>query len=99
MEGPSGGDSGSISSLQSSSAAVGRLSVLVFSISPLPPFATHRGTLFIVGFRLRRSHRDEDRRYRSHEGETGMPHATRESDRVGASHFQPVRLLISIFIP
>jgi hypothetical protein len=90
MEEPSGGDSSSVFPLQSPPMAVGILSVLMFSISPPPPFVTHMGTLFIVGFRSRRSHRDEVRRHRSHEGETSMPHAARESDRVGASHLQPV---------
>jgi hypothetical protein len=35
--------------LQSPLAAADKLSVLAFSISPLPPFATRMGTLFIVG--------------------------------------------------
>jgi hypothetical protein len=99
MEEPSGGDSGGVSPLQSPLAAASRLSVLVFLISPLPPFATCRGTIIIVGFRSRQSHRDEDRRHRSHEGGTSMPHAARESDRVGAYHLQPVWLLVSIFSP
>jgi hypothetical protein len=43
--------------------AAGRLSILMFSISPPPPFMTHRGTLFIVGFRSRQSHRDKDRQH------------------------------------
>ena len=42
-----------------------------FCVSPLPPFETHRGTIFIVGFRSRRSHGDEDRRHRSLEGQIG----------------------------
>jgi hypothetical protein len=71
----------------------------MFSISLLPPFMTRRGTLFIVGFRSRWSHRDEDRRHRSHKGGTSMPHAARELDRVGASRLQPVGLLVSIFRP
>jgi hypothetical protein len=45
MEEPSRGDSGGVSLLQSSSAAAGRLSVSVFSISLPPPFTTHRGAL------------------------------------------------------
>jgi hypothetical protein len=61
MEEPSGGDSGGVSPLQSPPAAANILSVLVFLISPPPPFATRRGTIFIVGFRSRRSHRDKDR--------------------------------------
>jgi hypothetical protein len=99
MEEPSGGDSGGVSPLQSPPTAADRLSISVFSISLLPPFATRMRTLFIVGFRSRRSHRDEDRWHRSHEGGTGMPHAARESDRVGASHLQPVGLLVFIFSP
>jgi hypothetical protein len=99
MEEPSRGDSSGVSSLQSSPTTAGRLSVLVFSISPPPPFASRRGTLFIEGFRSRRSHRGEDRRHRSHKEGTSMPHTTRESDRVGASHLQPVGILVSIFIP
>jgi hypothetical protein len=99
MEEPFGGDSGGVSPLQSPPAAAGRLSILEFSISPPPPFATHIGTLFIVGLRSRRSHRDEDRRHQSHEGGTGMLHVARESDRVGASHLQPVGLLVFIFSP
>jgi hypothetical protein len=99
MEEPSGGDSGGVSLLQSPSAASDKLSILVFSISLPPPFVTHRGTLFIVGFRSRQSHRDEDRRHRSHEGRMSMPHAARESDRVGDSRLHPVGLLVSIFSP
>jgi hypothetical protein len=99
MEEPFRGDSGGISPLQSSLAATGSLSALVFLISPPPPFVTRRGTLFIVGFRSRRSHRDKDRRHRSHDGGTSMPHAARESDRVGASGLQPIGLLVSIFSP
>jgi hypothetical protein len=99
MEEPSGGDSGGVSSLQSPPVAAGRLSVSVFSISLPPPFMTRRGTLFTVGFRSRRSHRDEDRRHWSHEGEIGMPHVARESNRVAASHLQPVGILVFIFSP
>jgi hypothetical protein len=73
MEEPSGGDSGGVSSLRSSPAVAGRLSVLVFSISPPPSFATRWGTLYIVGFRSRRSPRDEDRRHRSHEEKRACP--------------------------
>jgi hypothetical protein len=70
---PSGGDSSGVSPLQSPSAVDGRLPVLMFSIPPLPHFATRKGGLFIVGFRSRWSHRDEDQWHQSHEGETSMP--------------------------
>jgi hypothetical protein len=53
MEEPSGGDFGGVSHLQSSPAVADKLSISVFMISPPPPFAPHRGNLFIVGFRSR----------------------------------------------
>jgi hypothetical protein len=43
MEEPSGGAFGGVSPLQSSPAVAGKLSVLVFSISLMPPFATRGG--------------------------------------------------------
>jgi hypothetical protein len=46
MEEPSRGDSANVSPLQYSPAAAGRLSISVFSISPLAPFVTRRGTLY-----------------------------------------------------
>ena len=67
MEEPSGGDSGGVSSLRSSPAAAFCLLFRVFRVSPPPPRETPRGTLFIVGFRSRRSHGDENERHRSHE--------------------------------
>jgi hypothetical protein len=92
MEEPSGGDSSGVSpsnlqlGFKQSLAAVARLSVLVFLISPPPPFATRRGTLFIVSFRSRRSHMDEDRRCRSHEMVTSMSHAAKASGHMGLAH-------------
>jgi hypothetical protein len=86
MEEPSEGDSGGVFPLQSSPMVAGRLSISVFSISLPPSFVTRRGTLFIVGFKSRRSHRDEDRRHQSHEEATSMPHATKASGRVGLAN-------------
>jgi hypothetical protein len=77
MEEPSEGDFGGVSPLQYPMAIADRLSVSVFLISLPPPFATRRGTLFIVGFWSKRSHGDEDRRHRSHEGGGGDGHAPR----------------------
>ena len=88
MEEPTGGDSGSVSPLRSSPAAAFCLLFRVFRVSPPPPRETPRGTLFIVGFRSRRSNGDENGRHRSHEGEKRWSHAARESDRVGPSSFQ-----------
>ena len=45
-----------------------------FCVSPPPPSGKRRGTLYIVDFRSRRSYGDENRRHRSHEGETGWSH-------------------------
>jgi hypothetical protein len=44
---------------------------------------THRGTLYIVDFRSRRIHQDEDRWHRSNEVPTGWPHTTKESGHMG----------------
>ena len=68
---PSGGDSGGVSPLRSSPAAAFWLSVSWFCVSPPPPPETPRGTIFIAGFRSRRSHGDENGWHRSHEGEKG----------------------------
>ena len=68
MEKTSGGDSGGVS---------------WFCVSPPPPRETPRGTIFIVGFRSRRSHGDENRRHRSHEGKNKGSHAAKESSHVG----------------
>jgi hypothetical protein len=87
MEEPSGGDSGGIYPLQSSPTAADRLSISVFSISSPPPFATRRGTLYIVGFRSRRSQRDEDRRHQSNEVRTSSPHAAQASGCMGHAYF------------
>jgi hypothetical protein len=53
MEEPSRGDSSGVSPLRSPPVVADRLSILVFSLYAPPPFATCRGTLFIVGFRSR----------------------------------------------
>ena len=47
------------------------------------PFGIRWGTIFIVGFRSRRSRGRKDRRQRSHEAPEGGPHAAKESGRVG----------------
>ena len=91
MEEPSGGDSGSVSPLRSSLAAAFYLLFRGFCVS-LPP----RGTIFTVGFRSRRSHGDEDRRHRSHEGEKGVPHASWYRGRVGPPHLVLVAPIASI---
>ena len=69
MEEPSGGDSGSVPPPPPIFSGGSLLShVSWFCVSPPPPRETPRGTIFIVGFRSRRSRGDEDRRHRSHEG-------------------------------
>ena len=87
MEEPFGGDSGGVSPLRSSPAAAFCLLFCGFCVSPPPPRETPRGTIFIVGFRSRRSHGDKDRRHRSHEGEKGVHHVARESGHVGPPNF------------
>ena len=99
MEEPSGGDSGSVSPLRSSPAAAFCLLFRVFRVSPPPPHETPRGTLFIVGFRSRRSHGDENGRHRSHEGEKRWSYAARESDRVGPPILGLGPPMPSIFVP
>ena len=73
MEEPSGGDSGGVSPLRSSPAAAFCLLFLGFCVSPPPPSETPRGTIFIVGFRSRRSHGDENGRHRSHKAQDRDP--------------------------
>jgi hypothetical protein len=48
---------------------------------------THKGTLFIDGFRSRRIHRDEDRRHRSNEVGISRSHTAQASGRMGHAHF------------
>ena len=85
MEEPFGGDSGGVS--PSPSDLLRRQPsvscFVVFCVSPLPPCETPRGTIFIVGFRSRRRHGDEDRRHRRLEAQDRGPHAAKESGRVG----------------
>ena len=64
-----------------------------------PPCETHRGTIFIVGFRSRRSHGDEDRRHRSLEGQVDGPHAAKESVRMGPPLLALVAPFASILLP
>ena len=94
MEEPTGGDSGSVSPLRSSPAAAFCLLFRVYRVSPLSPRETPRGTLFIVGFRSRRSHGDENGRHRSHEGEKRVPHAAR--GWASGLYFQPIAFLSKI---
>ena len=83
MEEPSGGDSGGVPPPPIFFG--GSLLSLVswFCVSPPPPSRKRRGTIFIVGFRSRGSFGTKDRRKRSHEGPDGVPHAAKESGRVG----------------
>ena len=60
MEEPSGGDSDGVPPLGSSPVAAFFLLFCGFCVSPPPPRETPRGTIFIVGFRSRRRHEDED---------------------------------------
>ena len=83
MEEPSGGDSDGVSPLRSSPAAAFCLLFRGFCVSPPPPPETPRGTIFIVVFRSRRRHGDEDRRHWRLEAQDGGSHAVKESDRVG----------------
>ena len=94
MEEPSGGDSGGVSPIRSSPAAAFYLLFRVFRVSPPPPRETPRGTIFIVVFRSRRSHGDENGRHRSHEAQDGGSHAAKESCRVGP----PILALGSPFV-
>jgi hypothetical protein len=61
-------------------------------------FVTHRGNLFIDGFRSRPIQRDEDPRHRSNEEGTSMPHAARESDRVGLARLALVPPLLHFLL-
>ena len=54
-----------------------------FCVSPPPSSGKHRGTIFIVVFRSRRSFGKKDRRQRSHEAQNKGSHAARESSHVG----------------
>ena len=54
-----------------------------FCVSPQPARETPRGTIFIVGFRSRRSQGDKDRQQRSHEAQNKGSHAAKESGHVG----------------
>ena len=83
MEEPSGGDSGGVSPLQSSPATAFCLLFLGFVFLRRLLRETPRGTIFIVGFRSRRSHGDENGRHRSHEAQDGGSHVAKESGRVG----------------
>ena len=60
-----------------------RSSVSWFCVSAAPPSESRRGTIFIVVFRSRRRHGDENGRHRSNEGGDRCSHAARESGRVG----------------
>ena len=79
MEEPSGGDSGSVSPLRSSPATAFCLLFRDFCVSPPPPFETHRGPIFIVGFRSKGSFGKKNRRQRSHEAQFRGSHAAKES--------------------
>ena len=83
MEEPSGGDSGGVSPLRSSPAATLCLLFRGFCVSLPPPRETPRGTIFIVVFRSRRRHGDEDRRDRRLEAQDRGSHAAKESGHVG----------------
>ena len=56
---------------------------LGFYVSAALPSERRRETIFIVVFRSRWRHGDEDRRHRSHEEEKRVLHAAKESGRVG----------------
>jgi hypothetical protein len=47
------------------------------------PFATRRETLYIVTFRSRQIHQDEDRQHWSNEEGMGRPHMAKESSYMG----------------
>ena len=94
VDGDSGGDTGGIRPLRSSPAASFCLLFRCFCVSLPPPRKTPRGTIFIVGFRSRRRHGDEDRRHRRLEAQDRGPHATKESGRVGP----PLSALESPFV-
>jgi hypothetical protein len=70
-----------------------------FCVSAALPFATRRGTLYIVSFRSRRIHRDEDRRHQSNDVGTGRPHATKEFGRLGHARLALVPPLFHFFAP
>jgi hypothetical protein len=54
-----------------------------FCVLVVLPFVTCRGTLYIVTFRSRRIHQDEDRQHWSNEGVMDRPHTAKESGCVG----------------
>ena len=84
MEEPFRGDSGSVSPpLRSSPTVAFCLLFRGFYVSPPPPCTTSRGTIFIVGFRSRRRHGDENGRHRSNEGGERCSHVARESSHMG----------------
>jgi hypothetical protein len=58
-----------------------------FYVSAMLPFATRRGTLYIVSFRSRRIQRDEDRWHQSNEVATGRPHTDQASGHMGHARF------------
>ena len=60
-----------------------RSSVSWFCVSAALPSESRRGTIFIVVFRSRRRHGDEDRRHRRLEAQDRGSHAAKESGRVG----------------
>jgi hypothetical protein len=68
-------------------SSISQAFVSCFCVSAELPFTTRRGTLFIDGFRSRRIHRDEDRRYQSNEVGMGRPHAAQASGHVGHARF------------
>ena len=62
-----------------------------FCVSAAVPSESRRGTIFIVVFRSRRRHGDENGRHRSNEGGERCSHAARESGRVG-----PPKILLGL---
>ena len=105
MDEPSGGDSGSVSPSDLLRRQPSVSCFVVFVFLRRLPYETPRGTIFIVVFRSRRRHGDEDRRHWRLEAQVGGSHAVKESDRVGpplsALGFPFVRFLRSYtsFLP
>ena len=76
-----------------------------FCVSAALPSERVRETIFIGVFRSRRSHGDEDQRHRRLEGPEEVPHAAKESGRVGPPIFLlgfPLLLILrsyALFLP
>ena len=92
------GDSGSVSTLQSSPAVACKLSVSVFLISASCHPEIAIGALFIEGFRSRLIHRHKNGRHRTLEAETKGWGMARYPGRAMGPSFQPIDLLLAHLI-